>query len=121
MLEKFKSTVKNYPVPVIKKFMVEIDEAGVVFSGAKDDPPLAANLPPISGAIYWSNDIEKDLNLTLKSLSRVDQVTQHSSWPAALAHFNTFIATLHSYKVRNGVTSMLREGSMFLSILDRTL
>ena len=26
---------------------------------------MAANLPPISGAIYWSNDIEKDLNLTL--------------------------------------------------------
>ena len=79
--------------------MAEIDEAGVVFAGAKDDPPIAANLPPISGAIYWSNDIEKDLNLTLKSLSRVDQVTEHSSWPVAQAHFNAFIAKLHNYKV----------------------
>ena len=81
---------------------------------------MAANLPPISGAIYWSNDIEKDLNLTLtvrhvyrdgrsfrhenisliffQSLARVLQVTKHASWPQALAHFNTFIAKLHRYR-----------------------
>ena len=69
---------------IIRKFMTEIDEAGGMFDEAKGDPPLAANLPPISGAIYWSNDIEKDLNLTLKSLSRVGQVTDHSSWPSGM-------------------------------------
>ena len=84
---------------IIRKFILEIDEAEKVFLNQKEDPPLAENLPPISGAIYWSNDIEKDLNLTLKSLSAVSDVTGHDTWPSALAHFNTFIAKLHSYKV----------------------
>ena len=84
---------------IIKKFIVEIDDAEKIFVQLKDDPPLAENLPPISGAIYWSNDIEKELDLTLTSMSRVKEVTEHNDWPPALEHYKSFLNQLHRYKV----------------------
>ena len=50
---------------IIKKFTLEIKEDEIMFRSKKSDPPIAENLPPISGAIYWSNDIENNLALTL--------------------------------------------------------
>ena len=85
---------------IISKFTEEIDEAEQMFLEHKEDPPLAENLPPISGAIYWSNDIEKELNLSLTSLSNIADVTNHSSWPASLDHYKKFQSQLHNYKVR---------------------
>ncbi len=84
---------------IIKKFTVEIKEDETMFRAKMDDPPIADNLPPISGAIYWSNDIEKNLALTLESLSRVSYVVKHSTWSAALQKYETFLKELHDYKV----------------------
>ena len=50
---------------IIKKFTLEIKDDEVMFRSKKEDPPIAENLPPISGAIYWANDIEKNLAQTL--------------------------------------------------------
>ena len=84
---------------IINKFKQEIDEAEQMFLTQKEDPPLAENLPPISGAIYWSNDIEKELNLSLTSLSNMEDVTTHKTWPASLEHYKAFQSQLHNYKV----------------------
>ena len=85
---------------IINKFKQEIDEAEQMFLEQKENPPLADNLPPISGAIYWSNDIEKELNLSLTSLSAMEDVTNHKTWPASLDHYKAFQSQLHNYKVR---------------------
>ena len=84
---------------IISKFTQEVDEAEKMFISQKEAPPLAENLPPISGAIYWSNDIEKELNLSLTSLSNVDDATIHSTWSGALDHYKAFQNQLHNYKV----------------------
>ena len=84
---------------IIGKFTVEIDEADQMFLRQKENPPLAKNLPPISGAIYWSNDIEKNLNLSLTSLSNVEDVKNHQTWSGALDHYKAFQSKLHNYKV----------------------
>jgi dynein heavy chain len=84
---------------IIKKFTVEIQEDEAMFRSKMHDPPLAENLPPISGAIYWSNDIEKNLAQTLNSLSSVLYVTENSTWPAALQCYEAFLKELHQYKV----------------------
>ena len=55
---------------------------------------------PISGAIYWSNDIEKNLSQTLNSLSAVSHVTEHKTWPTALEKYEAFRMELHKYKMR---------------------
>ena len=84
---------------IIKKFTLEIKDDEVMFRSKKSDPPIAENLPPISGAIYWSNDIEKNLAQTLNSLSAVVYVTQHKSWPKALECYHAFLNELHKYKM----------------------
>ena len=86
---------------IINKFKQEIDEAEQMFQEQKENPPLADNLPPISGAIYWSNDIEKELNLSLTSLSAMEDVTTHKTWPASLDHYKAFQSQLHNYKVKS--------------------
>ena len=91
---------------IIIKFTEEIDEAEQMFLDQKEDPPLAENLPPISGAIYWSNDIEKELNLSLTSLSNIEDVSIHSRWPASLDHYKAFQNQLHNYKVGIITTSI---------------
>ena len=50
---------------IYKIFEQTVKEIGIMFRSKKSDPPIAENLPPISGAIYWSNDIENNLALTL--------------------------------------------------------
>ena len=84
---------------IIKKFTMEIKEDEVMFRAKKSDPPIKANLPPISGAIYWSNDIKDNLEMTLNSLSAVVYVTEHKSWPKALECYEAFLNELHKYKM----------------------
>jgi hypothetical protein len=89
---------------IINKFKEEIDEAEQMFLEQKQNPPLKRTfvaMPPISGAIYWSNDIERDLNLTLTSLSTMEEVTNHNTWPASLDHYKAFQNQLHNYKVKS--------------------
>ena len=71
-----------------------------MFRSKMQDPPVAENLPPISGAIYWSSDIEKNLAQTLNSLSAVSHVVDHQTWPAALERYEAFLRELHKYKMR---------------------
>ena len=78
----------------------EIDEAEVVFAGAKEDPPMAANLPPISGAIYWSNDIEKDLNLTLTVRHVYRDGRSFRNKNISLIFFSEFSQGFASHKAR---------------------
>ena len=85
---------------VIKKFTVEIKEDEAEFRSKMQDPPVAENLPPISGAIYWSNDIEKNLSQTLDSLSAVSHVTEHETWSSALEKYDAFRHGRHRYQLR---------------------
>ena len=54
---------------------------------------------PSTGAIYWANNIEDNLEETLKSLSAVSHVTGHATWQQALVRYQEFKNELHSYRV----------------------
>lgn len=106
---------------IIKKFTVEIKADEAEFRSKMQDPPVAENLPPISGAIYWSNDIEKNLAQTLDSLSRVSHVTEHKTWPAALEKYDAFLNELHKYKMRRYDEWRSRVSDILDANLTRTL
>ena len=106
---------------VIKKFTVEIQEDESMFRSKMGDPPVAENLPPISGAIYWSNDIEKNLAQTLNSLSAVSHVVDHGTWPSALERYEAFLRELHKYKMRRYDEWRYRVSDILDANLTRTL
>ncbi len=106
---------------IIKKFTVEIKADEQEFRAKMHDPPVAENLPPISGAIYWSNDIEKNLARTLESLSAVPHVTEHKTWSAALEKYDTFLNELHKYKMRRYDEWRSRVSDILDANLTRTL
>ena len=106
---------------VIKKFTVEIKEDEAEFRSKMQDPPVAENLPPISGAIYWSNDIEKNLSQTLDSLSAVSHVTEHETWSSALEKYDAFRNELHKYKMRRYDEWRSRVSDILDANLTRTL
>ncbi len=54
----------------------------------------------IPGAIYWANNIEHELELTLQSLSAVTHVTDHNTWNHAITRYQEFKTELHNYRVR---------------------
>lgn len=106
---------------IIKKFTVEIQEDEAMFRSKQQNPPIAQNLPPISGAIYWSNDIEKNLAQTLDSLSAVPYVTEHQTWPSALEKYEAFLNELHKYKMHRYDEWRYRVSDILDANLTRTL
>ena len=58
---------------VIAKFSTEIDGAKDTFENNSADPPIANNLPPISGSIFWSQEISEALKSTLAELESLKE------------------------------------------------
>lgn len=42
---------------VIKRYGIELDEMGELFSRHKDNPPISKNMPPTAGKIAWARSI----------------------------------------------------------------
>jgi len=70
-----------------------------------------------AGAIYWANNIENNLELTLKSLSAVIHVTGHATWQQALNRYQEFKTELHNYRVRLARELLSRRIAIMLSVV----
>ena len=84
---------------IIEKFSNEIDEASETFDSNEKNPPIASNLPPISGSIFWSQEISLRLKSTLNELEGVEEILAFKTWKGVKEKLDTVLKKLENYEV----------------------
>jgi len=83
---------------VVMQFVNEMEEKAHEFHDSCHDPPVADDLPPISGSIYWSRGIASELADTMRA---VELVRPHAAdakhWDAVAALHEQFQGELATY------------------------
>ena len=79
---------------IILKFNSEISYAENLFSSNYENPPIANNLPPISGSIFWSQSISSSLKSTLVELMELQEVVEFETWPDIKSRLDSFLKKL---------------------------
>ena len=119
--EKIKLKYMRKVNGIISKFSSEIDEAQTTFDKYSLNPPIADNLPPISGSIFWSQEISLSLKSTLKELESLQEVVDFSAWKEVKGKLDTVLTNLEKYKI-NKYTDWSNKVSDILEInLGRNL
>ena len=85
---------------IISKFKNEIEEAKRLFEANADSPPIANNLPPISGSIFWSKEISQALKSTFQELSELKEVLECPSWLPTKENLDMVLETLKAYELK---------------------
>lgn len=65
----------------------------------KEDPPLARNLPPISGKIAWSRQLYKKISAPMEAFRKRPQLMQLPETRKAIKHFNHLGRVLVEYEL----------------------
>ena len=84
---------------IILKFNSEISYAENLFSSNYENPPIANNLPPISGSIFWSQSISSSLKSTLVELMELQEVVEFETWPDIKSRLDSFLKKLDFYEI----------------------
>ena len=84
---------------IIEKFSSEIDDASGTFDSNEKDPPIADNLPPISGSIFWSQEISLRLKSTLNELEGVPEILEFKTWKGVKGKLDTVLKKLENYEI----------------------
>ena len=84
---------------IIMKFSCEIDEAKETFEKNCMNPPVAGDLPPISGSIFWSQEISQSLQSTLNELESLQEVVEYKTWQEVKEKLDKVLQMLDDYKV----------------------
>ena len=97
--EKIKLKYMRKVNSIISKFGQEIDKAQETFDEHHENPPIAENLPPISGSIFWSQGISLSLKTTQTELESLKEVTDFPPWKEVKSKLVTVLKNLESYEV----------------------
>ena len=65
----------------------------------KEDPPLARNLPPISGKIAWSRQLYRRISAPVAIFQKKPQLMQLPETRKAIKHFNRLARVLVEYEL----------------------
>jgi dynein heavy chain len=83
---------------VVKQFHTEIERSAATFNQEKAKPPIADDLPPISGAIYWASGIVGELEETLRSMEELKEAKVSDFWKRTKALYDRFRQELKDYQ-----------------------
>ncbi len=102
--------ISNLP-KIVKQFIDEVEQSTKEFEKCYSNPPIASNLPPISGSIYWANGITNALETTMFSMNLVRKKLEEerqvlvftgsfsgiTDWDLAMKMFKKFQGQLSIY------------------------
>ena len=84
---------------VIAKYMAELQFVQSEYMEHKEDPPLARNLPPISGKIAWSRQLYHRIASPVEVFQTNNQLMQLPETKKAIKKFNKLARVLVEYEL----------------------
>lgn len=84
---------------IINKFSTEIDRVQWLYQEQCLNPPLASNMPPISGRIMWNRQLLHHLQELVDMLKGRADVQHTSQWKAAVKKYNRLATMLTEYEI----------------------
>ncbi|MBN3318102.1 DYH6 protein, partial [Atractosteus spatula] len=85
-------------VEALDWFYEEIKEVQEIYEKYKDDPVLPKNMPPASGAIYWSRQLLSRIDGPMKVFKGVRVVASSYSYSQAVQLYNRIAAALVAFE-----------------------
>ena len=84
---------------VISLFMKDLQFVQSEYMEHKEDPPLARNLPPVSGKIAWSRQLYHRIASPVEVFQTNDQLMQLPETKKAIKKFNRLARVLVEYEL----------------------
>ena len=84
---------------VIEKYMADLQFVQTEYMEHKDNPPLARNLPPVSGKIAWSRQLYHRIAAPVEVFQTNDQLMQLPETKKAIKKFNRLARVLVEYEL----------------------
>ena len=84
---------------LINKFMKDLQFVQSEYNKHKEDPPLARNLPPISGKIAWARQLYRRLSSPVAVFQKHQQLMQLPETKKAIKHYNRLARVLVEYEL----------------------
>ena len=80
-------------------FMKDLQFVQTEYNKHKEDPPLARNLPPISGKIAWARQLYRRVSSPVAVFQKNPQLMQLSETKKAIKHYNRLARVLVEYEL----------------------
>ena len=84
---------------IINKFSAEIDKVQKLYQEQHLNPPLAKNMPPISGSILWSRQMVHHLQEPMDMLKGVADLQHTPQWKGVVKKYNKIATILVEYEI----------------------
>ena len=84
---------------IIAKYMADLQFVQSEYMEHKEDPPLARNLPPVSGKIAWSRQLYHRIAAPVEVFQTNDQLMQLPDTKKAIKKFNRLARVLVEYEL----------------------
>uniref|UniRef100_H2ZG63 Uncharacterized protein n=1 Tax=Ciona savignyi TaxID=51511 RepID=H2ZG63_CIOSA len=104
-LEKF-GQIKGIELDLWEKYMKillqfgkEVEVMKKVYQKQKEDPPIARNMPPISGRILWSRQLYTHLEISMLALARNKDLIKTTEARKVVRNYNKVAAALTEYEI----------------------
>lgn len=66
---------------VLKRYKVEVEKVRGLFNENEKTPPTSKNLPPVAGAINWSQSLLQKIKKPIVRFQTLKGIKQDRSWP----------------------------------------
>nr|XP_018669928.1 dynein heavy chain 5, axonemal-like isoform X1 [Ciona intestinalis]XP_026692815.1 dynein heavy chain 5, axonemal-like isoform X1 [Ciona intestinalis] len=104
-LEKF-AEIKGIELDLWDKYMrvlllfgKEVEVMKKTYQKQKEDPPIARNMPPISGRILWSRQLYTHLEISMLALARNKDLMRTPEARKVVKNYNKVAAALTEYEI----------------------
>ena len=92
-------TIERKYKQLMERFVKDMQFVQSEYNEHKHDPPLARNLPPVSGKIAWSRQLYRHLSMPMAAFQRVPELMQLPETKKAVKSYNRLARVLVEYEM----------------------
>ncbi|KAM7319109.1 hypothetical protein ACRRTK_022221 [Alexandromys fortis] len=105
---------------ILQCYVAELEATKKLYHSQKDDPPLARNMPPISGKILWVRQLYRRINEPINYFFKNSEILSSAEGKAVIRQYNKISYVLVEFEVVYH-TAWVKEISQLQYALQATL